>query len=72
MERIARFDVTTGTTLERAAQAVAGDAGWHMDGHGAVYCDEKAYIGASLTEVAEALTKPDATWCLCQPGPAPG
>lgn len=55
MERIARFDVNTGTTLERAAQTVAGEAGWHMDGHGAIYCDEKAYIGASLTEVAEAM-----------------
>ena len=55
MERIARIDVNTRTTLERAAQTVAGQAGWHMDGHGAVYCDVKTYIGASLTEVAEAM-----------------
>lgn len=55
MERIACVDANTRTTLERAGQSVAGLAGWHMDGRGAIYCDVKTYIGASLTEVSEAM-----------------
>ena len=57
MEQIADVELNSGTTLERAAQTVAGEAGWHTDGTGAIYCDQKTYIGASLTEVGKVMER---------------